>query len=407
MATTRHVADRLGRAVRMLRTDGPTGTWTRLLRRLYLDSGAVALDFGLLYDDVTDSTRVAWTTPSRRPAPGEPLTIRWITTPPIAGSGGHTTLFRMAQALVERGHRCTIELYDRYGGDVGQQTAVIREAWPWLEAEVGSVADGLRPADVLIATSWESAHVLGSRGSVEGHRMYFVQDFEPYFYGQGSQWSLAEDTYRFGFDTITVGRMLAALLQEEYGIDATVAEFGCDTATYRLTNTGERNGVVFYARPEVARRGYEIGMLALRDFHRRHPEQEIHLFGATPKGLDFPVTQHGRVRPSELADLYNRCLTGLALSFTNVSLVPVEMIACGAVPVVNESAHARPGLPNPHVVWSPPTPMALSDALSRVVEADAASERAAALASSVEGASWDAARQAVVAAVERRGYGDS
>ena len=272
-------------------------------------------------------------------------------------------------------------------------------------AEVTDARERLRTADVLIATSWESAHVVGSRSEVPGHRMYFVQDFEPYFYGHGSQWSLAEDTYRFGFDTITVGRMLAVLLAEKYGTEATVAEFGCDTGTYRLTNTGARNGVVFYARPEVARRGYEIGVLALREFHRRHPDQEIHLFGATPTGLDFPVTQHGRVRPADLADLYNRVHGGLALSFTNVSLVPIEMIACGAVPVVNESEHARPGLPNPHVVWSPPTPMALADELARVVTADGAAARAGVLASSVAGETWDAAREAVVAAVERRAYG--
>lgn len=35
--------------------------------------------------------------------------------------------------------------------------------------------------------------------------MYFVQDFEPLFYGMGSKAVLAENTYRFGFTVLQLG----------------------------------------------------------------------------------------------------------------------------------------------------------------------------------------------------------
>ena len=37
--------------------------------------------------------------------------------PPSAGSGGHTTIFRLIKHLEQSGHRCRIYLYDVYGGD--------------------------------------------------------------------------------------------------------------------------------------------------------------------------------------------------------------------------------------------------------------------------------------------------
>ncbi|MEZ0447899.1 glycosyltransferase family 1 protein [Cellulomonas sp. ICMP 17802] len=313
----------------------------------------------------------------------------------------------MAEELVKAGHRCTIVFYDVFGGTFERHERALRIGWPWLHADAVELGDHLPPADAYVATSWETAHAIASRGDDAGRRLYFVQDFEPYFYGHGSQYVLAEDTYRFGFRTITVGRMLAEMLQKDFGVRAEVAEFGCDTDVYSFRNRGEREGVVFYARPEVARRGYEVGMLALEEFHRRHPEQPIHLFGGSPTGLRVPVVQHGRMTPAQLAALYNQCITGLALSFTNVSLVPIEMIACGAIPVVNDSAAARPGLTSHYARWSQPTPVALAAALSSIVEHADVAGHAAEAAASVAGASWSDAAATVRSVVEQEVYGGS
>ena len=73
---------------------------------------------------------------------------------------------------------------------------------------------------------------------------------------------------------------------------------------------------------------------------------------------------HGKLTTAALDRLYNQCAGGLSLSFTNVSLIPWELLASGAVPVVNDAAHNRLVLDNSQVVWARPTPQALADALT-------------------------------------------
>src|SRR6185436_15254558 len=124
-----------------------------------------------------------------------------------------------------------------------------------MRAEVRSVADGLAPLDAYVASAWETAHVLASRADVPARRLYFIQDFEPFFHPLGSEYQLAEDSYRFGFRSITVGPMIAGMLRDNYGVTAAVAEFGCDGEIYRLTNPAPRRDVIFYAKPDVPRRG--------------------------------------------------------------------------------------------------------------------------------------------------------
>lgn len=388
-----------------MRRDGPRAFAQRLARLAYIRLGAATLAEPLLDDDVADSTQLELAVPTVRPARGEALTIGWIMTPPSAGSGGHTTLFRMVRAAEEAGHRCVLFLYDRYAGDIRAQERVIREWWPDLRAEVRNAVDGIDGVDACVASSWESAHVLARRGFSPMRRLYFIQDYEPFFYARGAMYALAEDSYRFGFRCIALGEMIAGLLRSEIGVEPDVTEFGCDTTVYRLLPERERSGVVFFARPDFPRRGYWLARLALQRFHELHPEQEIHFYGSRIAGLPFPTTQHGRLSAEQLNTLYNSCIAGLVLSFTNVSLVPEEMLAAGAIPVMNDEAHAKLVLQNEHAVWAAPTPSRLATALSEVVTRPRISETARAASESVRGVGWARAQADIVRIIEDEVYG--
>ena len=205
---------------------------------------------------------------------------------------------------------------------------------------------------------------------------------------------------RFGFHGVTAGRWLAQLLQREYEMPAGYFDFGCDIASYALdrrVGPEARAGVCFYARPNTARRAFSLGMAALELSASRHPEVEIHLFGDPLGRIGFPVTSHGKLGPAQLAALYNRCVTGLVLSATNVSLVPHEMLAAGCVPVVNDAEHNRVVLDSPHVEYAPATPFELANALGRVVQRPLSERQATAeaAAASVKEASWQEAGAAV------------
>lgn len=330
-----------------------------------------------------------------------PLVVNWVTTPPVRGSGGHTTTFRIIEHFERSGHLCRIYFYDVYGSDAAYYAPRVRELFPWCAGEVLDVADGMADAHAVVATSWQTAYpAYGAH--CRGKRFYLVQDFEPWFYPMGARSILAENTYRMGFHAITAGRFLAAKLSAEYGMAADAFDFGCDTNIYHLLpGAGVRDSIVFYAQPRSSRRGFELGVMALQLFAKRHPEITIHFYGQRIGKLPFAFIDHGLLRPDELNRLYNRCFAGLSLSMTNVSLVPHEMLSAGCIPVVNEAEHNRIVLNNPFVRYSTPMPHALALALSEVVATKHFSSLATSASASVSEASWEAAGVVVEESMRR------
>jgi glycosyltransferase involved in cell wall biosynthesis len=273
-----------------------------------------------------------------------------------------------------------------------------------VQAEVRDAWQGIEDAHAIFATAWETAYpVLAS--PARGRRFYLVQDFEPAFYPAGSEYLLAEATYRFGFHGVTAGRWLSELLARDYGMAADPFDFGRDPVYALAAAAGpqERSGVCFYSKPGTPRRAHELAVLALDLFAERHPEVEIHLYGQEAKRLPFAATNHGLQTPQQLNELYNRCAAGLVLSATNVSLVPHEMLAAGCIPVVNDAEQNRLVLANDHVAYAPATPFELAAKLCELVERplDARQAAAGAASASVRESSWDEAGAAVVRIVER------
>lgn len=399
------VSERLRQTRRLLRSEGADGIVARLreraaealapqgTRRLFVER-----------EDLLRAAEIAaggWQLPPPLHAPpGEPLTIAWVCVPPSAGAGGHTTMFRMVAALEQAGHTCVVYLQDQHGWEIEQHRRTIRSWWPWVHAEVRDLADGIEDAHAIVATGWGTAYpVLAS--PAKGARCYFVQDFEPSFFPAGSESLLAEATYRFGFHGITAGPWLAQRLQRDYDMPAEHFGFGCDLETYgldpSLDGALERTGICYYCRPSTPRRAFELAVVTLDLFATRHPEVAIHLYGEPAPSLPFRATDHGLLTPAQLGALYNRCIAGLSLSATNVSLVPHELLAAGCIPVVNDAEHNRIVLDNPHVAYAPATPFDLAQALCELVEQSpservARAERAAASVASI---SWDDAGRQV------------
>ncbi len=390
--------ERLRQAGRLLRSEGAAGVSARLRRRAAEALAPVAEE--RLPIDRAHLVRAAeiaaagWVLPDPAPLrPGEPMTVNWVTVPPSPASGGHTTLFRMIAELERAGHTCVVYLDDHHGWSIDQHRRTVRDCWPQVRADVRDLARGMDDAHVIMATSWGTAYpVLAS--PAKGARCYFVADFEPSFYAAGSLAMLAEATYRFGFHGVTFGPWLAQLVRERYGMQAEHFDFACDLETYTLDASpaaaAARTGVCYYCRPSTPRRAHELALATLDLFAAHHPEVEIHLYGEPSGRLPFRATHHGFLSPAQLGALYNRCIAGLVLSATNVSLVPPEMLGCGCIPVVNDAEHNRIVLDNAHVAYAPATPFELANALDALVERPEGERREAALAAaaSVTGTTW-------------------
>lgn len=327
-------------------------------------------------------------TPSRpMPSTGRPIRVNWVTTPPCAGAGGHSTLYRIVNHLQANGYDNHIYFYDVHLADHLYYKTIVREAYGFTGAVEDLERTELGDADALVATSWPTAYpVYNARCA--GKRFYFIQDVESDFHPVGTCRVLAENTYRMGLHGITAGRWLSQAMQAR-GMIAEPFEFGCDTSRYRNRAVPSRAGIAYYARPSVARRAFELGALALQVLAQRRPDLPIHLYGDRVGRLPFPFIDHGRVTPEGLDDIYNQCVVGLSLSLTNVSLVPHEMLAAGCIPVVNDATHNRIVLDNPFVHYTAPEPRALAAALESVADAPDRSRRSQEAAESVRSVSWE------------------
>lgn len=325
--------------------------------------------------------------------PGQPVIANWVTTPPSPGSGGHTTLFRMIRYLEAHGYRNRVYFYDVHRGDHSYYESIVRNYYDF-HGPVANVDEGMEEAHIVVATAWPTAYsIFNSRCS--GKRFYFVQDFEPYFYPVGSTSSLAESTYRMGFHGLSIGRCYAHKISTEFGMTVDAFKYGCDISRYSRLQNSQRSGVVFYARRETARRGFELGLMALEVFAARRPDVEIHIYGDKIGKLPFAFVDHGHVTPDQLNNIYNRCFAGLSLSFTNVSLVALEMLAAGCIPVVNDTLEVRTDLENSFVRYAPPYPQALAAELEALVVTPDFDSLSQAAAASVRGTTWDDAGAAV------------
>jgi hypothetical protein len=332
------------------------------------------------------------------PKPQGGYRIAWLITPPGQTSGGHQNAFRFMSFLEQAGHRLTVFIYapGKYpvvNLDDIKQMLHDTSAYPDLTAEFIRYDPAVGVAgeyDAIFASDWEAAYA-AYRYTGVAKRFYFTQDFEPAFFAAGSDFVVAENSYRLGFHGFSAGRWLAEKLTRDYGMSGDHYDYAVDYEHYSLINTNPRNEIVFYARPPTPRRATEFGLLALREFHRTRPDVVINLVGWDMSSYDvpFPYRNHSAVDISQLNAIYNRCAAALVLSLTNMSLVPLEVMGAGVVPVVNDAENTHGFFDSTYVEYVPMSPRAIADRLVAIVERPDAVEHAAAIAASVAQTEWD------------------
>ncbi|MFH0830458.1 MAG: hypothetical protein V1895_00115, partial [Parcubacteria group bacterium] len=277
--------------------------------------------------------------------PRTALKINWVIPDMDPGnSGGHNTIYTLAQQLEQRGHDQHFYVFGKSKFKSSESfRAALREYRP-INAPVTLLGSGplepaaLRPCDALIATGWQTAYPVYETTNA-ARKFYFVQDFEPWFNAMSSLYVLAENTYRMGFMGITYGPWLATKLTRDYHMPAQAFRPGFDHAVYFAPTPGEQrdpNLVVHYARPVTPRRGWELSMNALRELKSLRPQTRIVLYGSDLAGITVPFAHEpvGVLTPRQLGALYRRASAGLVLSLTNHSSIPREMMACGC-PVID------------------------------------------------------------------------
>nr|WP_189350231.1 glycosyltransferase [Mesorhizobium sp. M1E.F.Ca.ET.045.02.1.1] len=105
--------------------------------------------------------------------------------------------------------------------------------------------------------------------------------------------------------------------------------------------------------------------------------------------IPFHHLNAGTLAVSSLPDLYSQCDVALILSSTNLSLLPLEMAACGCPLVINRGANASWLLPEEEAYYCD---MDVDSIAARLMEAledpEGAARRASLALKRAQGASW-------------------
>lgn len=306
-------------------------------------------------------------------------TINWYIPPIGKGSGGHLNLFRFMQHVGNLGFTNRVVIVEDDGEQSSVKVKSTIKSWFNIDNVEVYFVNGVVPsAAVSIATSWQTAYSVKNISALT-HKCYFVQDFEPWFYPAGTEYVLAEQTYRFGFHGFTAGSWLSALLSREFGMSTTALGFSYDRALYRPhpKNPTTDKRIFFYVRPPTARRAFELGILVLAELANRMPQLTVVMAGWDVHHYTFPFAcEHAGLKdPSQLAALYSSCDAALVLSLSNLSLLPLEIMACG-VPVVSNRAECTQWLLNDEIsMLAAPTVEDLADALEEVLRSHELAEK--------------------------------
>jgi ubiquinone biosynthesis O-methyltransferase len=295
------------------------------VNRFYMEN--VIDDVLKVYDEIVDTYH-------QRGIDLNHIDIGWVIPEPFAGSGGHRNIFRAVKKLSEYGHKLT--MYFTGDADIETIKHIVNNNFYDIRHVKFIKYDGhLGYHDVCFATHWTTVYPMMQHKDKIRYPFYFVQDYEPMFAPMSSEYILAENTYRMGLTCITSGPWPTRILKNKFNVEAHFFRFPVDKTVYNtdIKRTKTKRNIIFFARPEMPRRCYELGIMALKLVKEKLPDVEIILFGSDKidgKSVPFEHTNLGLIRDiNELAKLYRNADLGIAFSTTNPSLVPYEMMACG------------------------------------------------------------------------------
>ena len=257
-------------------------------------------------------------------------------------SGGHTSILRLGTKLYELGYDVRYLSYSNQSIEELKTIASIN-----LATYKGSMHDKSEietiENDIVVATLWDSVYYVKK---MKGYKMYFVQDYEPYFYTYGEKYLLAKKTYELGLHMVSLGKWNKHMIESDYLVNVDYIDFPYEKSEYNYIerdfsdykNRKEFN-IAVYIKNDEKRAPFiiqsMIGYLK-NDFNKKGIKLNIYYFGEN-KNIQLNNGENlGKLNKNELFNLYKKCDFGMVASLTNISLVPYEMIATG-LPVIEFS----------------------------------------------------------------------
>lgn len=294
--------------------------------------------------------------------------IAWVIPHPGKGSGGHRTIIQNVNALIRAGYECDIYVED---DDISTPQIVRNKINEYYEKCDAGIYVGLqvkKDYDLMFATGWQIVEFVKNMPARK--KAYFIQDFEPWFFPMGDQYLITENSYRYGFKPVTIGKWLAHKMLAEYNNPVEYFDFGADLNVYKkLENVKKENAICFVYQPEKSRRCDIIGLRALKIVKTLKPDLKIYLYGSSVEAtFDFECENLHIIPITECNELYNKCKVGVCMSASNPSRIPFEMMAAGLPVVELYKENNIYDMPDEGVVLARTTPEAIASAIIDILD---------------------------------------
>lgn len=246
-------------------------------------------------------------------------------------AGGIAVILRYANILKDRGYNVKIVTQDL-------KTEAVWFEHQRVEIVPISVIDLLleHGIDILIATGWNSVptvDLLPAR-----RKLYFVQLDERRFYEDETLKNLVGETYRVGFEYVTMARFLQTWLREEFEQESAYVPNGLDVTVFhsveaRLPKT-DRVRVLIEGPINIPFKGVAEAYEAVFGL-------DCELWLVSSNGVPPTHWKYDqffeKVPLHEMPQMYSSCDILLKMSTVeSFCYPPLEMMACGGVPVILE-----------------------------------------------------------------------
>ncbi len=288
--------------------------------------------------------------------------------------GGHYTLFRFSNHFANKGDIESIIFIYNYNTtrSVKEIEEELKFAIKNCNLKVVTNPERLPSCDAAFATTWQSSYDVKAFPYAK-EKFYFMQDYESQFYAYGTQSMQAINSYKMGFHGITGGTWLRQIF-ESYGGTAQNYVFSTDKNIFYPTGGGKVkykvSKIFFYGRYTTERRCFVLGIAALKKIADAYPDIEIVIAGLNIDHgiLPFKATLLGNLTLKETGNLYRTCDIGIAFSATNLSYLPVELMASGCVVLTNNGPQTQWYCNSENAMIVDPTPSSVFEGFKKLYD---------------------------------------
>ncbi len=283
--------------------------------------------------------------------------------PHVRLSGGVRALLEYANRLHAMGHETRILLsaepqkwyrFDKKLKTLGKKsTSLAPDSIDWFDNQVPITrlpcndSTFVPPADVLIATAWQTAEFSARLPKEAGKRFYFIQHYESLWTREKER---AEKTYRLPFQKIVISSWLQQIMADNYQQEADLLVTPVDKNLFfseeKIWNTPRR---VCLLHHDYDWKGYQEGIAAIKRAQSQKRKFDLVVFGEKVKNpcdlfkqAGFEFEYHYRPTGNEVARIFSTCDIYICPSWhEGLGMPAMEAMASGCAVVTTDTGGSR------------------------------------------------------------------